>query len=168
MSEKPRIATGSEVKGDGTEAVAGVRSAVEETLRPKITDFCKYLRDAGENGKLDASQIEHLQQLAEAIFDSTLSGTLRQDISLLLLKAMRLLSVENCDVKKINAILGAADILEDKEPIDFQFDRVESNLFLAGLDVVVEVPGLGALCGPDPDGKGDARFLFDDLTDPDD
>lgn len=149
MSEELQKGAGPEERGESVEAVVGVREAVEEALTPKIQELQQALRMAELlKGNPDVVDLATLERLAHSVFNAVPENTHQQSLALLLLKAILLLSKLGSDDKKISTILKLAYYL-DLDLTARTIEEADVVLREAGIDVVVEVPGFGELCGQD-------------------
>jgi hypothetical protein len=151
MSKELERQHGLEVKSEGSEAVAHIRGQVREILQPKIDELCVALEEAEKSkGELGQSAIRRFVELAESIFQAVTADTLEEELALLILKSTRLLR-KGCDLPKIQAILNVAKLLQQESFEEFQIREADRKLVESELDILVEVPGIGELCGDGDD-----------------
>ena len=138
------------IEAGGNGDMADVRSSISEVLGSHFNSLFTLLDNAKlADCQFDQPTLDCLISLAEAIFGSFVETDCRQEMALLLLRAVRSLSMSESLIK-IQVIIDGFKLLNDSNLTDNQIIEIDRRLLSAGFDII---------------GKG-VSSLCDDLTDP--
>jgi DNA-binding response OmpR family regulator len=115
-----------------------------DRLESEVSAFCRLLGDldAGET-ELDPFVFARIEDAAQTLFETATksTSTIHQDLSVLLLKSVRILPDLRLDAVKVHAMLAAANLLKAHTIDRDTLLEVDRNLVAAGIDTVVDIEG---------------------------